>query len=359
MIPGPIVKEGSFEDCVYQTMQGGMKLEDAIRECAKLIRPPDLAGSGLTVLDILGESRLGNEFAGVQLSDCYGEWNHNAPIQHSDAYAQAKGSAIEWAMAKSLRDQLFYDWIAAKDPDVKRNLTQAQSKMSAIALKAGDQYASIEPFLTDEEKAELRHFMRDWDLEGWKPSPPSPPGDWVPPDDDTAVARPATEGQSLCQRVSEFIGECNRDGWQSPDCKVFLDKLNGCLDRTVADPADPAEPCSIEPVDPEKAEEVFLLHCWGLRNPVPGEDPCTRTISGLAMEYKIRTGGGGLDPCDDPYVRHTGEDCYPTFTLVKFGEVDINELQKWGLEKLGGPVFIIPKPAPDPSDDPVPPAPQD
>ena len=352
MIAGKIAKEGSFEDCVYQKMLGGMKLADALKDCS-VEMPPELFGNGLEVLDLFGDR------PGVRVSDCYGDWNHNAPIQHSGAYEQAKSFAIDYAMAKSLRDQLAADWIAASDPDIKRNLMQAQKKMSDIAFEAGEQFLEIEPYLTPEERSELRRFMREWDVEGWRPQSPSATGDWNPPDDDTAVARPVTEGQSLCQQISEFVGECNRDGWTNPDCKAFLDKMNGCLDGTVADPADPAEPCSIPPVDAETAKEVFLLHCWALKKPVPGEDPCSKNIPGLAFVYQIRTGAGGLDPCNDPHVRHTGEDCYPTFTLVKFDEVDINELQKWGLDKLGGPIFIIPKPAPEPGTDPVPTRPED
>jgi hypothetical protein len=351
MIPGRLAKEGSFEDCVYQKMQGGMKLADALAECAKL-EPPDLSGTGLDPFDLMDGG------TGVRLSDCYGDWNNNAPIEHSANYNEAKHAVQQIAIAKVLRDALVSDWLHETDPQIKKELDDAVDKMSSIASEALAQYESASKTLTADEQAYLQSLHRNdpSPYEPKKPAGTSPPGDWVPPDDNTGVARPATEGQSLCQAVSEFVGECNRDGWRTPECETFIDKMKGCLDRTVSDPADPAEPCGIPPVDPETAREVVLLHCWAVRRPVPGEDPCTDTIKGQAFEYFLRTGarGVGLDPCKNPYVRTTGEDCYPTFTLVKFGESNVRDLIRWGLEKFGGPVFIIPVGPRDPDPEPKP-----
>ncbi len=327
MISGRLVKEGSFEDCVAQEVQGGKKIEDAIKDCATLM-PPDLSGTGLDALDLMPGSD------GVRLSDCYGDWNSNAPVEHSSEFT----SAQQWYMMYLTAGAQLASFDLQKRADFEK------AQMQKVRAQAYAQYQKAKGGLTDEEKAELEF----WADEMWGPdSEPSEPGDYVPPGGNTGVARPTRESESLCQQVSEFVGECNRDGWNNPQCKAFLDKLNGCLDPEVADPAEPGtESCKVPPVDPEKAREVAMLHCWGRRKPVPGEDPCTNTIHGMAFDYFIRT-GGKLDPCNDPHVRETGEDCYPTFTLVKFEEVDLRELAKWGLDKLGGPVFVIPIGPPD------------
>jgi hypothetical protein len=208
MIPGRLAKEGSFEDCVYQKMQGGMKLADALAECAKL-EPPDLSGTGLDPFDLMDGG------TGVRLSDCYGDWNNNAPIEHSANYNEAKHAVQQIAIAKVLRDALVSDWLHETDPQIKKELDDAVDKMSSIASEALAQYESASKTLTADEQAYLQSLHRNdpSPYEPKKPAGTSPPGDWVPPDDNTGVARPATEGQSLCQAVSEFVGECNRDGW--------------------------------------------------------------------------------------------------------------------------------------------------
>lgn len=362
MIPGRLAREGSFEECVYQKMQGGMKLADALTSCAKLV-PPDLYGTGIEPLDLIDRG------TGVALADCYGAWNRNEPAQTSDDYNAAQQAANRIALFKRMREDYWNDLLSENDPDNKKTLRAGLFEMNEQAEKAKEEYQEYLKKLTLEEQERLKKIYNYDEISNveWRRYPPlsrpSPPGDYPTPDPDEAVARPAPDSESLCQQVAEFVGACNADGWRSPDCMKFMDKMKGCLDRTVADPVNPGEPCSIPMVDPERVQEVMMLRCWAVRHPVPGEDPCTDTIKGLAFTYFFRTGtpGENFDPCNNPYVRETGEDCYPTFTLVEFGEPDIRELIKNGYAKFGGPVFIIPKgpPEPDPGTNPLPKRPDD
>jgi len=359
LIPGRLAKEGSFEECVYQKVQGGMRLADALTSCAKLV-PPDLYGTGIEPLDLMDGG------TGVALSDCYGDWNRNEPAQTSSNYNDARSAADRVALAKAMRDAYWNDLLAANDVDVKESLRNGIAKMNELANKAEEDYLAIADKLTKEERERIKklyNYSEFSNVEARRyPPSMSPPGDYPDPDPNTGLARPAPDSQSLCQQLAEFIGTCNADGWQSKNCMKFMDKMKGCLDRTVADPADPAEPCSLPMVDPEEVQEVMLLRCWAVRHPVTGEDPCTDTIKGEAFTYYFRTGkSGNVDPCNNPYARETGEDCYPTFTLVKFGEPDIRDLMKNGFDKFGGPAFIIPKgpPEPDPGTTPLPKRPDD
>ncbi|HET6462188.1 MAG TPA: hypothetical protein VFH33_00175, partial [Candidatus Krumholzibacteria bacterium] len=349
-IPGRLAKEGSFEECVYQKVQGGMKLADALSSCAKLM-PPDLYGTGLEPLDLMDDG------TGVALSDCYGDWNRNAPAQTSDDYNAARLAAERVAIAKALREALRDDLVRVTDKDLRKTLSDGVRAMNAAATKAEEDYQAILDKLTDEEQKRIKAMYNygetslvDELRRPAKPTKPSAPvGDYPDPDPNTGIATPARDSEGLCQQLTEFIGSCNLNGWNSPECMKFMDGMKGCLDRTVADPADPAEPCSLPPLDPETVREVMLLQCEALRHPMPGENPCTDGIKGQAFEYAFRTGtGSALDPCNNPYVRTTGEDCYPTFTLVVFKETNIRDLMKQGLIKFGGPAFVIPMGPPEP-----------
>ena len=344
MIAGNIPKEGSFEDCVIQTMKGGKTINDAIKQCAKLVRPPEYAGTGLRFVDLLGAARIPGGFGGVTASDCHGDWNSNAPIEKSADFRAAQDAYLDYLSI----------WVQVNLLDGQPAKEREAAQLQKIAIEKYKLSEEAKRNFSDEEKVRFGAWKGEI---GWVPKV-SEPGDYPIPDPDgPAVARPIRDSENLCQKVAEFIGECNRDGWRNPDCKSFLDRLNKCLDRTVADPADPSESCSTPRVDPETVRDVVMLRCMSVRKPVPGEDPCSKRIDGQAFEYYFRTGGAGLDPCTDPHVRRTGEDCYPTFTIVKFGEIDLQELVKWGQDKFGGPIVVIPVPPPDPGD-PLPRRPQ-
>jgi hypothetical protein len=329
-----------------------MKLADALSSCAKLV-PPDLYGTGIEALDLVDGG------TGVALSDCYGDWNRNAPVATSDNYNHARQAVSRIALLKDVRAALWNDLLHENDPDLKKTLRAGFFDLNEEAEKAEQEFDAWMSTLSTEEQEEIKRLYNHGEYShvemGRSPalSPPSPPGDYPTPDpnDGTAAATPIRDSASLCEQVADFVGACNQNGWNSPECMKFMDRMKGCLDRTVADPADPAEPCSLPRVDPATVREVLLLQCEALRHPMPGENPCSDGVKGQAFEYVFRTGAGpGLDPCNDPYVRQTGEDCYPTFTLVEFGQRDIRDLMKEGLAKFGGPAFIIPigPPEPDP-----------
>jgi hypothetical protein len=200
---------------------------------------------------------------------------------------------------------------------------------------------------------------KEWKEERERNNPDRAAGDFPIPDPEgPTTARTVGSVESACAQVSEFVGECNRDGWTSPQCQELLDKMNKCLDPKVADPV-PGEPgeCSIPAITPDQVQDVLLAICTSKKKYGPDDNPCEfKLVPGVSREFGYRP-RNGLDPCSDPRVRVTDEACLPTFTLVEFDKIDLDAIASWGLSKLGGPVFIFPtdEPRDDTSPAPKPP----
>ena len=85
----------------------------------------------------------------------------------------------------------------------------------------------------------------------------------------------------------------------------------------------------------ERCEELKRFNPGG---PNPCEPP--------QFDPSQRTGKGKIgDVCNDPaaYVDPDNNDCIATFQVTRpFGEPNLQELAVWGLNKLGGPIVVLP-----------------
>lgn len=148
---------------------------------------------------------------------------------------------------------------------------------------------------------------------------------------------------NACLAANQFVGECNRDGWSSTACQMFLDKGQGCADPLIAnvDP-DQGEMCQLEAVDFEEYKDVYFLVCSLDTLPGPDGTPCVpMTTTGLGHSYRLP--GDPSDPlCSDTRALVDAEDCIHTMDLIEVGPSWQEELKTLG-EKFGGPVVVLPQ----------------
>ncbi len=159
----------------------------------------------------------------------------------------------------------------------------------------------------------------------------------------------ASACETALQGARETLRECNRNGWKSATCQQINAQMNGCADPTLAyiDP-DAGYVCG-EKVDPQRVVDAAKARCRELTRPGPdGRDPCEHLN---LDEAGWGQGRGGYDVCNDPraYVDPDGAGCMVEVEIGKtFGEIDIHQVIIIAMDRLGGPLVIIPNNNPPP-----------
>ncbi len=164
--------------------------------------------------------------------------------------------------------------------------------------------------------------------------------------------------EQALQEAREFLYECHRTEWQSYECQQLLAKMNNCPDPALilVDP-DQGYACGSKS-DAETLEALknaWVERCETRKRFDPsGQNPCRPP----QFDESLRTGNGPMgDICNDPaaYIDPDNNDCIATFEVRPFGEVNLQQIAVWGLNKLGGPIVVFPprgndtpSPGPDP-----------
>jgi hypothetical protein len=180
------------------------------------------------------------------------------------------------------------------------------------------------------------------------------------------ISRPSAEG-SACEMAlrgaREFLRECNRSGWKSNECQTLLAKMKGCPEPAYiyVDP-DSGYACGVK-ADMETLLEAWRQQCEKLKRPNPGgPNPCDPPRVEGNGRMLVERENGGTDICKSlvAHIDPESPECAGTVTVQRFGEPNISELLVFGLNKLGGPTFVIPvgpgdtPPFPGPKPDPKP-----
>jgi hypothetical protein len=146
------------------------------------------------------------------------------------------------------------------------------------------------------------------------------------------------------QFAREFLFECNRNEWSSYECERIRAKMFKCPDpaQIYVDPEQGYQ-CAPE-MDKEALKNAWVAKCEELKRPGPdGNNPCAPPQVGDDARYIIADKMDGL--CNDPYayIDPYSEECAGTLVIQRpFGEPNLQELLVWGLNKLGGPVVVLP-----------------
>lgn len=165
----------------------------------------------------------------------------------------------------------------------------------------------------------------------------------------------ASPCEEALQAAREILGECQRTAWRNGSCQALFAKLKGCADPSLilVDP-DAGYVCG-EKLDPEAIKNAMVDRCRQLKRPVPGgPDPCVPPDIDPSGRF-ARTGSSD-DWCHSPLtlVDPEAPECIGTVTVQEFGTPDMQELLVWGLNKLGGPIVVLPNRHPSPSPKPGP-----
>jgi len=163
------------------------------------------------------------------------------------------------------------------------------------------------------------------------------------------ISRPTPEGGSECeqalQEAREFLRECNRNGWKSNECQTLFAKMNRCPEPSYiyVDP-DSGYACGIK-ADMGTLLEAWRQQCESLRRPNPdGPNPCDPPrVEENGRVLRNRPDSPG-DICHSlvAHIDPDSEECAGVVKVQRFGEPKITDLLVFGLNKLGGPTFVIP-----------------
>ena len=149
--------------------------------------------------------------------------------------------------------------------------------------------------------------------------------------------------EEALQSAREILRECNRNGWKSAQCKQLKAKVNDCPDPTLilVDP-DQGYACGAKPdaATVEALKKAWVTRCEENKKFGPDTNPCEPpTLDGRQIKGKIG------DVCNDPHalVNPDSDVCAVTFHVPKtWGTTDIQNIIILGLNKLGGPIFVLP-----------------
>ena len=141
----------------------------------------------------------------------------------------------------------------------------------------------------------------------------------------------------------ELLRECHRTQWKDFRCQQLQANMNGCPDPALilVDP-DQGYSCGAK-VDPEAVKNAWVAKCEQRVKVVPDTaNPC----SPPTFDSFGRFGKGKMsDICGNPYAQTDpdNDECSNVTIGKQFGEINIQEVIVVGLNKLGGPIFVIPK----------------
>lgn len=159
-------------------------------------------------------------------------------------------------------------------------------------------------------------------------------------------SRTAGEGsvcESVLQSARETLRECNRNGWKSYTCQSLAAKMNHCPDpaRIFVDP-DAGYSCGAA-IDAEAVKDAWVQQCQELVKYGPGGDnPCKPP--NMYGNGRYVQGNSG-DICSDPRAMVNPESgvCIRTLEVKNpVGQPGIQELIVLALDKIGGPIVVLP-----------------
>lgn len=316
-----------IRECMKQATAQGLSIKVAIKQCGYIeLKLP--ASSGISIGDVLISAGRGHS---VGEAACKGTSANpmlaTDPTDGDSPIFQKPSSLIDAQQGFDNAKDKFADWALL---DMELNDSCGSGKTSAcVALLY--QETALNLIL-----AEINYYGQE--IKKYTGSDPSKVGG--------GKGRPTAEAESSCQRVSEFIGSCNRVGWSSNECKLFNSKLKKCADPTIAlTDGDPPTNCELPAADEKQKKKIALFICSLKTRPAgPDSNPCEKV--NIEGDVDIFRYGKGIAPgCNDPQALTTGEDCIQTLEVSSFGRKEIKdiikEIKEFG-DRVGGPVVIFP-----------------
>lgn len=151
---------------------------------------------------------------------------------------------------------------------------------------------------------------------------------------------------SMCSTVlnsaREALRECNRTGWKATQCQQLNARMHGCPDPTLiyVDP-ESGYACGAK-VDPQLVIDAWVEGCKAVTLPGPDSDPCGPP---KVNERGQIAWSSQKDICNNE-IAYVGDPeqagCIGTLKVNNLVEQNVNELILYALNKLGGPIVVLP-----------------
>lgn len=372
LVAGGKLAENTLYACLLNGLAQGLPIKRASDECAtKLLE--ESGGGGVGGIPGLIGGRDPFDPASVQ-GNCSvgdparGQTNSDKPVGYpgSALYPWTKVGGMEGFGygtygGKGMKDENGKEYIGLTKEESQAEKKEAIDK----ALKLLDGYQKLRDQASKEKdpekKAALEKMAKEKAKE-WEKAHEEASKD--PNKKEPGIPNSRTGPTSLCeqtlQAAREILFECNRTGWKTAQCQSLAAKMNHCPDPKYiyVDP-EAGYSCG-EKIDPKAVKDAWSARCEELIKYGPGgNNPCQVPVvtgDGRFVEGKSK------DICRDPRA-HVDPDsgaCIVTLEAKNpsgAGQPSVQELIVWALDRLGGPIVVlprVPKPEPRPGTDPRP-----
>jgi hypothetical protein len=159
-----------------------------------------------------------------------------------------------------------------------------------------------------------------------------------------------SECESALQAAREILWECNRTGWKSIECRQLQAKISRgqCQDPALiyVDP-EQGYSCNLK-IDGEAVKNAWVARCEERKRFGPDANPCVPPTVDRNGHYLHDSQPTGCTPAPDTYIEPGSDMCVVAIEVKQFGEPDAHKLLVWGLNRLGGPVVVLPAKDPTP-----------
>jgi hypothetical protein len=347
--------EGSFLACMLDAYMQGLPADQSRRQCDTQLLEDNDKGWGGPFGDI-GHPEMFDP--GKITADC-----SSGDPNIAGSYGEARkpgngtyswgGNANEYRQltkeeSEKRKDQAIAEADKARDKwlEAVREEAKAIDDLKA-AEKTGDQKK------IDEAKENLEAAEKKTEAASQKADVARGEAKGDPNKKPLPNTRPATVSQceEALNEARELLRECNRTAWQDFRCQQLQAKLGDCPDPAyiLVDP-EQGYTCGVKPdAETLKAlQEAWVARCEELKRFDPsGPNPCEPP---KFDESELIAHGKTGDVCNDPhaYVDPDNNDCFATFEVKPFGEINPQQLAVWGLNNLGGPIIVLTSTTPEP-----------
>lgn len=290
--------------------------------------------------------------------------------RHVDFFPGGKGGIDygynTWGGKDSCNDSGCYEGLSEEESDALKEAAIQAARDAIADAKAANDAANKDPDDAEKKKAAAEAVEKAQKaIEEAKKDPnkkkPLNVSDGTTPSDGTTgetTGRPSGQGASACDEAlraaREILRECQRVGWKGGRCEQLKARMHGCADPMISfiDP-ESGYTCG-EPMDAEALKDAYVARCRQVTRPDPdGPDPCVPPSFESSGRYAHQ--GPGEDMCNSliAIVDPESPQCLVTVSIPRHGRT-LQEVLLVGLNKIGGPIVVLPTRDPHPSPNPGP-----
>jgi hypothetical protein len=353
--------ENSFYSCLLNGYMQGLPMAQVSDQCATKLLEDNKQGFGGSFGDQgnIGHEEMfdPNNITAVCNSGDPGRGQSTPPYEKKDSYGYYSWfpeSNVYYGLSKEESKNLKEKAIQiSKDEDKKFNELETAADNANYELnnakKSGDPDA-IKRAQSKYDEAYKKSVDQGWKALGAREDAKKDPNEKPLPQVHVAPNSPC---EKALDNARAILRECNRTGWKDYSCQQLQAKMKGCPDPALiyVNP-EQGYSCgeSLDAAGKEALKEAWVAKCEELKHFDPnGPNPC----SPPTIDESSLTGRGAIgNVCNDPYafVNPDSNECFATFDLnhAGYGELNVQQIAVWGLNKLGGLIIIIPSPNPTP-----------